>query len=202
MFLKCWVTRPITFLKNSLCWYTHNLSFRRGSCPCWMAFKRWMYLYLQEKENIPTTLIVWVETALYGLILPSNCWFSSFLMFWVLWIYKSMWWQTTQKWFEEVKFRYFVGGLILFFHGVFVTFEKWKLYAELYCPHICCANQLTGFYMGATLALNGLSNEYPNSLSNEPKQTLSELKAWFVSRSTILVLSYSNPRYLKKLLLF
>ena len=25
-------------------------------------------------------------------------------------------------------------------------------------PHICCANQLTGFYMGATLALNGLSD--------------------------------------------
>ena len=150
MFLKCWVTRPITFLKHSLCWYTQSLSFRRGSCPCWVAFKGGC-IYTCKRKNI-----------------PSNCWFSSFLMFWVHWIYKSMWWQTTQKLFEEVKFRYLVGGLILFFRGVFVTFEKWKLYAELCCPHICCANQLTGFYMGETLALNGLSNEYPNSLSHEP----------------------------------
>ena len=35
------------------------------------------------------------------------------------------------------------------------------------CPHIetsqliCTANQLTGFYMGATLALNGLNKNFP-----------------------------------------
>ena len=33
--------------------------------------------------------------------------------------------------FSDVKLRYFISGLTLFFLAVFVTFEKWKFYAEL-----------------------------------------------------------------------
>ena len=34
---------------------------------------------------------------------------------------------------------------------------------NVYSPEICCANQLTGFYMRATLVLNELNHRFPNN---------------------------------------
>ena len=74
--------------------------------------------------------IVWVQTALRGLTEANKSWFSPFLIFWVFFMSRLIWWQA-HRFFEALKFENFTGVVSLPFLAIFVILEKWKIYENL-----------------------------------------------------------------------
>ena len=79
-------------------------------------------------------------------------------------------------------FHYFFGDLLLLHNKVsYCENHLFKPSKYQCCPHIetsqliCCANQLTGFYMRATLALNELNFQWDSLSRYLHKISLNEI---------------------------